>query len=48
MTAKPAPVELAALMVSAALPVLLRVMFCAALLPTPTLPKFTLEGLIVN
>lgn len=45
---KPVPEALAAEIVSAALPVLVSVTVCGELLPTFTLPKATLAGLIVN
>ena len=45
---KPVPDGVAAVMVRAAFPVLLRVTLCEPVLPTATLPKFTLAGLIVN
>jgi len=45
---KPVPLALAALIVNAALPVLDSVIVCGELLPTFTLPKATLAGLMVN
>jgi hypothetical protein len=45
---KPAPDGLTAVMVRAALPVLLSVTLCEPELPTATLPKLTLAGLMVN
>jgi hypothetical protein len=45
---KPVPLALAAEIVSVALPVLFRVMVCAALELTATLPKLTLAGVMVN
>ena len=44
VTLKPAPVTLAADMVTEAFPVLLSVMVLLALLPTPTWPKFQVVG----
>src|SRR2546425_971712 len=41
---KPAPVNLACAMVKLAPPELVKVRFCAPLLPTSTLPKLTLGG----
>jgi hypothetical protein len=45
---KPVPEVLAAEIVSAALPVFVNVTVCGELLPTFTLPKATLAGLMVN
>jgi hypothetical protein len=44
----PVPEAVAAEMVRAALPVLVSIMVCVELLPTATLPKLTLAGLIVS
>ena len=45
---KPVPDGVAAVMVRAAFPVLLKVTLCEPVLPTATLPKLTLAGLMVN
>ena len=45
---KPAPETVAAEIVSTALPELVSVIFCVALLPTFTFPKLTLVGLMVS
>ena len=45
---KPAPEALAAEIVNVAFPEFVRVILCVALLPTLTLPKATLAGLIVS
>ena len=43
---KPAPVKLACAMVKLALPELVKVRFCTPVLPTSTLPKLTLAGVM--
>jgi hypothetical protein len=48
LTPKPVPDGVTAVIVRAALPVLLSETFCEPVLPTATLPKATLGGVMVN